>query len=131
MLELLICCAIALEIQDGWTRLRPACPASRQSTQDAVSDVLSKANTEETRISFGRIVYYPWISELLARQALVRPVVRFAGLNGGLRSGAGLVALELIDVVHDLAELADEEVLLLGCEPKPGQSGDFPYFFDV
>ena len=69
MLEILICCAIALEQQDGWTRLRPACPVDRASTQQKVSEILSKANGDEVRLSFGRIVDYPWLSELLAREA--------------------------------------------------------------
>ena len=69
MLQILICCAIALEAQDGWTRLRPACPADRQSTQETVAGILSKADGSEVRIAFGRIERYPWLSELLAREA--------------------------------------------------------------
>jgi hypothetical protein len=69
MLEVLICCAIALEVQDGWTRLRPDCPVSRQHTQEVVSEVISKTNSNDIRLAFGRIVDYPWLSEALARQA--------------------------------------------------------------
>src|SRR6185295_15484709 len=63
------CCAIALEVQDGWTRLRPACPADRQVTTQAVADLLAGASGEQVRIAFGRIERYPWLSELLAREA--------------------------------------------------------------
>ena len=40
-----------------------------------------------------------------------------------------LEALQLNDVVHDLAELAGKSRLLLGGEPEPGQRSDLPYFF--
>jgi len=69
MLEILIACAIALEVEQGWTRLRPACPVTRQQTREAISGATSKADTGELRLAFGRIVDYPWLSELLARQA--------------------------------------------------------------
>jgi hypothetical protein len=69
MLDILICCAIALEVQGSWTRLRPACPVSRQRTQEVVSGIISGTDSNEMRLAFGRIVDYPWLSELLARQA--------------------------------------------------------------
>jgi hypothetical protein len=69
MLEILICCAIALEIQDAWTRLRPACPVNRQRTEAVISEVISRTDSNVLRLAFGRIVDYPWLSELLARQA--------------------------------------------------------------
>jgi hypothetical protein len=69
MLEVLIACAIALEVQQGWTRLRPACPVTRQQTRETILGVTSKADTNELRLALGRIVDYPWLSELLARQA--------------------------------------------------------------
>jgi hypothetical protein len=69
MLELLICCAIALEAQDGWTRLRPDCPVDRQATRETVAGILAGAKGGEARIAFGRIARYPWLSELLAREA--------------------------------------------------------------
>ena len=61
-------CAIALEQQDGWTRLRPACAVTRERTQEVVSDVLSKSDTQ-ARIAFGRLVHYSWLSDALASQA--------------------------------------------------------------
>jgi hypothetical protein len=64
-------CAIALEplAREGATRLRPACPVSRQRTHEAVAQVFSKAESGEVRLAFGRLVDYPWLSALLARQA--------------------------------------------------------------
>ena len=61
-------CAIAIERQEGWTRLRPACVLTRQRTQEVVSSVLATSDAN-ARIAFGRIVYYGWLSEALARQA--------------------------------------------------------------
>ena len=73
MLEVLIACTIALEMQDGWARLRPECPVDRPQTQETVSAILSKAQGGEVRIAFGRIERYPWLSELLAREASSSP----------------------------------------------------------
>ena len=69
MLEVLICCAIALETRDDWTRLRPACPVSRQQTQEVIFDFIANTTSNEIKLAFGRIERYPWLSELLARQA--------------------------------------------------------------
>jgi len=51
-------------------RLRPACPIGRPSTLAAVRAILGHAgDAQELSISFGRIEGYPWLSDLLSRQA--------------------------------------------------------------
>jgi len=51
-------------------RLRPACPLGFTSTHAAVRALLEKAgDAREVRLHFGRIVEYPWLSSLVARQA--------------------------------------------------------------
>jgi hypothetical protein len=51
-------------------RLRPACPVGFSSTHGAVRAVLSQVdNAPELSLAFGRIERYPWLSDLLARQA--------------------------------------------------------------
>jgi len=51
-------------------RLRPSCPIGYSSTHAALQALLANAGSE-ARISFGRIVDYPWLSALLAREASV------------------------------------------------------------
>jgi hypothetical protein len=64
-------CPVALEVRaEAVLRLRPACPLGFTSTHGAVRALLAKAGeAREARVSFGRIVDYPWLSTLLARQA--------------------------------------------------------------
>ncbi len=51
-------------------RLRPACPLGYRSTHGAVRAILEHAGeAREVSLAFGRIVEYPWLSALLARQA--------------------------------------------------------------
>jgi hypothetical protein len=50
-------------------RLRPACPIGHASTQGAVRALLAQADAPEISLAFGRIERYPWLSEMLARQA--------------------------------------------------------------
>src|SRR5688572_26833374 len=66
--------------------------------------------------------------ELLARNAFARDVLGLLGSPSVLHLGSAFIALELIDVVDDLAELSDEDGFLLRVETEPGESGDFPYF---
>ncbi len=51
-------------------RVRPTCPIGRSSTHAALQALLAHAGSE-ARVSFGRIVDYPWLSSLLAREASV------------------------------------------------------------
>jgi hypothetical protein len=66
-------CAIAFERFEETRlvlRLRPACPVGRASTQDAVRAILAHSGgAPELSLALGRIERYPWLSELLARQA--------------------------------------------------------------
>jgi len=51
-------------------RLRPACPIGYASTQGAVRSILEHSGgAPEVALAFGRIERYPWLSDLLARQA--------------------------------------------------------------
>ena len=52
-------------------RLRPSCPIGRASTHASVRALLAHTDATEARVSFGRIVEYPWLSSLLAREASV------------------------------------------------------------
>ena len=52
-------------------RLRPSCPLGHSSTHGALRALLAHADATEARVSFGRIVEYPWLSSLLAREASV------------------------------------------------------------
>ena len=66
-------CPVALE-RDERERLtlglRPACPIGFPSTQGAVRALLAHAQGAQAfSLHFGRIEHYPWLSELLARQA--------------------------------------------------------------
>lgn len=83
MLELLIAAGIsafpAPECDVGFERredarlvlrMRPACPIGYSSTRQAVGALLSHADgATEISIAFGRIERYPWLSEMLSRQA--------------------------------------------------------------
>jgi len=64
-------CQVVLEVrEDQPLRLRPACPLGFSSTHAAVRALLEKAGAAaEVRLHFGRIVEYPWLSSLVARQA--------------------------------------------------------------
>jgi hypothetical protein len=51
-------------------RMRPACPIGYSSTQGAVRALLAQSgDAPELSLAFGRIERYPWLSDLLARQA--------------------------------------------------------------
>jgi len=55
-------------------RLRPACPIGYASTRGAVRAILAQAGGDAASsagisLAFGRIERYPWLSEMLARQA--------------------------------------------------------------
>ena len=64
-------CQVVLEVRaEQPLRLRPACPLGFTSTHNAVRALLAKAgDAREVRLHFGRIVEYPWLSSLIARQA--------------------------------------------------------------
>jgi hypothetical protein len=68
-------CTVALESHDEVPhrilRLRPSCPIGHSSTHAALRALLAHADATEARVSFGRIVEYPWLSSLLAREASV------------------------------------------------------------
>ena len=62
-------CEVRLEVRaERLLRLRPACPLGFPSTHGAVRALLAQAGPE-ARVHFGRIVDYPWLSALVARQA--------------------------------------------------------------
>jgi hypothetical protein len=73
MIELLAAaaCAIAIEAQQAaQLRLRPGCPAAFTATHAAVGEALARsAGRRQVTLHFGRLVQYPWLSTLLARQA--------------------------------------------------------------
>jgi hypothetical protein len=64
-------CPVVLEVRANQPlRLRPACPLGFTSTHNAVRALLERAgDAREARLHFGRIVDYPWLSSLIARQA--------------------------------------------------------------
>jgi hypothetical protein len=64
-------CRVVLEVRaEQPLRLRPACPLGFTSTHNAVRALLERAGeAREVRLHFGRIVEYPWLSSLIARQA--------------------------------------------------------------
>lgn len=64
-------CLVVLEVRaEQPLRLRPACPLGFRSTHEAVRALLQKAgDARETRLHFGRIVEYPWLSSLVSREA--------------------------------------------------------------
>ena len=83
MLELLIAagiaafpaaeCNVALdrtEREQLVLSMRPACPLGYRSTQEAMRALLAHAEGAPAfSLDFGRIERYPWLSEMLARQA--------------------------------------------------------------
>ena len=72
-------CTVRIEsrIEEGhrpFYRLRPECALSRRSTAKAVEALQMQAPAQrEISIAFGRIVDYPWLSILLAREASAAP----------------------------------------------------------
>jgi hypothetical protein len=68
-------CTVTLESREETPhrilRLRPSCPIGHSSTHAALRALLAHADATEARVSFGRIVEYPWLSSLLAREASV------------------------------------------------------------
>jgi len=67
-------CRVAFERDAGpgtaaLLRVRPDCPLSRTSTGAAVAALLAQAGDERFTLSLGRLERYPWLSDLLARQA--------------------------------------------------------------
>jgi hypothetical protein len=50
-------------------RLRPECPIGFPSTHAAVRQVLAETDAKELSLAFGRLERYPWLSNLLSRQA--------------------------------------------------------------
>ena len=68
-------CTVALESREETPhrilRLRPSCPIGHSSTHAALRALLTHSDATEARVSFGRIVEYPWLSSLLAREASV------------------------------------------------------------
>ena len=64
-------CQVVLEVRaEQPLRLRPACPLGFTSTHNAVRALLAKAgDAQEVQLHFGRILDYPWLSGLIARQA--------------------------------------------------------------
>jgi hypothetical protein len=72
-------CTVRIEsrIEEGhrpFYRLRPDCALSRRSTAKAVETLQMQAPAQrEISIAFGRIVDYPWLSILLAREASAAP----------------------------------------------------------
>lgn len=72
-------CAVRIEPhaeagQRPFFRLRPDCPLSRASTVAAVTALRgSAAQAAAISVGFGRIVRYPWLSTLLAREASSAP----------------------------------------------------------
>lgn len=69
-------CPVTLEAREETPRrilrLRPSCPIGYSSTHAALRALLAhSAGEPEARVSFGRIVEYPWLSALLAREASV------------------------------------------------------------
>jgi hypothetical protein len=64
-------CEVRLEVQAAASlRLRPGCGIGYRSTHNAVRALLERSGgAREVRVHFGRLVDYPWLSTLLARQA--------------------------------------------------------------
>jgi hypothetical protein len=64
-------CEVAIEHKpSAELRLRPACPAGFNATREAVRKALLMAGERgEARLHLGRLVEYPWLSSMLARQA--------------------------------------------------------------
>lgn len=72
-------CAVRVETfaDEGrrpYYRLRPECELSRAATVTALDAVRASAPaSREISVGFGRIVLYPWLSSLLAREASSAP----------------------------------------------------------
>jgi len=72
-------CAVRIEarVEEGhrpFYRLRPECALTRAATLLAVEALQARAPAErEISVGFGRIVRYPWLSTLLAREATSAP----------------------------------------------------------
>jgi len=72
-------CAVGIEarVEEGhrpFYRLRPQCALSRAATEQALETLQASAPAErEISVGFGRIVRYPWLSTLLAREASSAP----------------------------------------------------------
>ena len=49
--------------------LRPECPLGRASTTQAVNRLLLQSDANEFSLAMGRLERYPWLSNLLSRQA--------------------------------------------------------------
>jgi hypothetical protein len=68
-------CTVTLESREETPhrilRMRPSCPIGPSSTHAALRALLAHADAAEARLSLGRIVEYPWLSSLLAREASV------------------------------------------------------------
>ena len=72
-------CAVRIEalVEAGrrpYYRLRPECELSHASTRTALEALRAAAPVDrEISVGFGRIVLYPWLSTLLAREASAAP----------------------------------------------------------
>lgn len=72
-------CAVRIETfadagRRPYYRLRPECELSRAATVTALDAVRASAPaSREISLGFGRIVLYPWLSSLLAREASSAP----------------------------------------------------------
>lgn len=72
-------CTVGIEalVEAGrrpYYRLRPQCELSRASTLKALEALRATAPADrEISVGFGRIVLYPWLSTLLAREASSAP----------------------------------------------------------
>ena len=68
-------CTVALESREEAPhrilRLRPSCPLGHSSTHAALRALLAHADATEARVLFGRLVEYPSLSSLLAREASI------------------------------------------------------------
>ncbi len=65
-------CRVAFEKEAGpptLLRVRADCPLSRASTGTAIAALLAQAEDGRFTLSLGRLERYPWLSDLLARQA--------------------------------------------------------------
>jgi len=72
-------CAVRIEayVEEGrrpFYRLRPECELSRRATVAALDALRASAPaSQEISVGFGRMVRYPWLSTLLAREASSAP----------------------------------------------------------
>jgi hypothetical protein len=129
-------CAVRLEVRaEQPLRLRPACPLGFSSTHGAVRALLAQAGAaREARLHFGRIVEYPWLSELLARQAsasrLWNPASGEArGLSPESYVATALRGMPEFTVLFDrwdIESISVEKVLLKPAAALPMPAG-FPF----